>query len=351
MITALITVLLFIGADTNDARGDSAVDGVPDLVSVESHDAAIHGGDLDEVSNDTGENTVRAYLMTTSTSANISELHIVNTASGEQLFSGTLYNGDGEQLGGSRTKLQSAATPASGRLILTAPDLEQLFGVSPWRGPAMLEVTGSNSFEVITKLTSPSGLVSNTNCVRERSVSNVEGFDSNDMTYIRLINTSDATMGEVRGTLYDSSGNIIGTGNVVLADSIAPKAAKWLNRNQLIDLVADTWNGEARLEVADTSGLKLLNLNFINSETFLNFSCYEETSATRSRTACTDPRPEACTAEINQVCAERDNGIRCVTTPCPSIEWETYNNGCNACSDPLVYSYYPGSCEDRLLTD
>ncbi len=60
--------------------------------------------------------------------------------------------------------------------------------------------------------------------------------------------------------------------------------------------------------------------------------------------ACTEPRPEACTREYCPVCAERDNGVRCVTTPCDSTEQKTYSNGCTACSDPLVYSYEPDAC-------
>jgi hypothetical protein len=44
----------------------------------------------------------------------------------------------------------------------------------------------------------------------------------------------------------------------------------------LSDIFGDTWNGTASLKInnADTK-LRLLNLNFINSETFFNFSYYE----------------------------------------------------------------------------
>jgi hypothetical protein len=59
---------------------------------------------------------------------------------------------------------------------------------------------------------------------------------------------------------------------------------------------------------------------------------------------CKDPRPEACTAHYDPVCATRDTGIRCVTTPCPSTELKTMGNACSACSDPKVYSYVKGEC-------
>lgn len=59
---------------------------------------------------------------------------------------------------------------------------------------------------------------------------------------------------------------------------------------------------------------------------------------------CADPRPEACTAHYDPVCATRDTGIRCVTTPCPSTEQKTMGNACSACSDPKVISYVKGEC-------
>ena len=61
--------------------------------------------------------------------------------------------------------------------------------------------------------------------------------------------------------------------------------------------------------------------------------------------ACRDPRPEICTQDYRPVCAERDNGVRCVKAPCPSTDRKTYSNACAACNDPLVYSYVDGACE------
>ena len=64
--------------------------------------------------------------------------------------------------------------------------------------------------------------------------------------------------------------------------------------------------------------------------------------------ACTAPRPEMCTREYMPVCAKRDTGLRCVTTPCPSYENITYSNGCSACSDVKVLSYRTGECAEKL---
>jgi len=64
-----------------------------------------------------------------------------------------------------------------------------------------------------------------------------------------------------------------------------------------------------------------------------------------SAIACTDPRPKICHKALRPVCATRDNGVRCVTTPCDSTEEATYPNECLACADADVYSYRIGTCK------
>ena len=61
---------------------------------------------------------------------------------------------------------------------------------------------------------------------------------------------------------------------------------------------------------------------------------------------CVEPRPELCTQDFVPVCAARDTGMRCVTTPCDSLELSTYGNACSACSDPDVVGYGNGACPD-----
>ena len=67
-------------------------------------------------------------------------------------------------------------------------DIETAFNIDPWSGPAKLEVKGPGTFDLMTKLTSPRGLVGNTNSVRQERVHNIGGFDQADVTYIRFIN-------------------------------------------------------------------------------------------------------------------------------------------------------------------
>ncbi len=225
---------------------------------------------------------VRQYLMTNSASNNVTTLHIVNDADEEQSFTGTLYVNTGEQQGSADVDLSPSAIPAKGRLTLGADDLERLFGVGAWKGPAMLEVKGSGSFSLMSKLVSPSGLISNTNCVLEEKVLNIEDPFLEELTYIRFINTGEEAMVDIRGTLYDSSGVVIGTSDTQLFESLPAKSQDWLNRTDFLDLFG-SWSGVAMLEVnspvSGVDNLKLLNLNFVNEETFFNFSCFESSAS------------------------------------------------------------------------
>ena len=329
----------------NNQDTDDDGDGVVDSLDPAPLDNAVSTS-VDNTSGQGEEGLVgtylsRAYLITTSTSANVSEMHIVNTSDSPLSFTGTLYDGEGNQLGGTNTSLGSSETASNGRLILTALDLEQIFGVEPWSGPAMLNIRAASSFEVMVKLTSPSGLVSNTNCVKEGSVANVEGFDSTALSFIRFINTSENTLTNITGTLHAGNGDVVGTSDVTLLDQLVPNQSVWLNRNTISDLVSDTWNGTAQLDIAQQDGLKLLNLNFINSETFFNFSCSESVTADDIETSCSDPRPDACTQQIDYVCAKRDDGNS-------GSEWASYSNACIACSNSLVSTHKPGQCENRF---
>lgn len=62
--------------------------------------------------------TARAYLMTTSTSVNVSELHIINTSDTAQQFSGTLYESGGTRLGTANRTLHSGSIQANERPTL-----------------------------------------------------------------------------------------------------------------------------------------------------------------------------------------------------------------------------------------
>ncbi|NNF52650.1 MAG: hypothetical protein HKN59_09460 [Gammaproteobacteria bacterium] len=66
----------------------------------------------------------------------------------------------------------------------------------------------------------------------------------------------------------------------------------------------------------------------------------------RTYVECEAPRPELCTQHYDPVCAQRDTGIRCITTPCDSSEWRRYSNACVACADEAVYGYRAGDCAD-----
>ena len=235
--------------------------------------------------------SAQAFLQTTSTSNNVSFTHLINTSDTPLEFVGTLYDGDGSRLGAESQSLHSGAVAPQGRIVLPSDELERLFGVDPWSGPAVMEIRSTSNFRVMTRLTSPSGLISNTNCVTTHQVDNVVGFDSSDVTYIRFINTGDESITDITGSLYDESGNLIGAADSVLVETLPPRSQVWRSRDRLSSAVGDSWNGTASLKInTPPSALKLLNLNYINNETFFNFSCYESATAqTENRSALVPP--------------------------------------------------------------
>ena len=85
-------------------------------------------------------------------------------------------------------------------------------------GPAVLEVRGDAAFNLVTKLKSPSGLVSNTNCVTKEQVHNVLGYDQTDLSYIRFINLEILHYLRFLGSLFDAE-NKVGQGDVKIIDS------------------------------------------------------------------------------------------------------------------------------------
>ena len=254
----------------------------------------IVGGALEfgEPESSTSNNfSAQAFLQTTSSSSNVSFTHLINTSDTSLEFVGTLYNGDGSRLGAESQSLHTGVVAPQGRLILPSDELERLFGVDPWSGPAVMEIRSTSNFRVMTRLTSPSGLISNTNCVTTHQVDNVVGFDSSDVTYIRFINTGDESITDISGSLYDESGNLIGAADSVLVETLPPRSQVWRSRDRLSSAVGDTWNGTASLKInTPSAALKLLNLNYINNETFFNFSCYESATAqAENRSASVPP--------------------------------------------------------------
>jgi len=184
-----------------------------------------------------------------------------------------LYSKEGTRLGAAGTSL--ASVPPQGRLSLSAVDLEGIFSTPPWEGPAMLEVAGDRRFTLLSRLVSPSGLTSNTNCVTQDSVHNLEGPDAANFTYVRLINTGDSSITNIQATLVNDQGEELGLPNQTIVDTLPAKAAVFINNNQLAGQF-DTWTGIASMSVSRHPNLKLLNLN-LTDDTYINFSCFEQT--------------------------------------------------------------------------
>ena len=92
------------------------------------------------------QRVVSQFLQTTSSSQNITTLNLVNTSSKAQTFRGILRSSSGEKLEVDKPIIGSDV-PSMGRLTLSSVDLEQIFGIEPWAGPAMLTVQGNGTFD------------------------------------------------------------------------------------------------------------------------------------------------------------------------------------------------------------
>ena len=225
----------------------------------------------------------RIYLQTSSLSGNRSFSHIINTSDSPQSFVGTLYSSEGSRMGGEDQALHEGSLPAKSRLVLSSENIETIFGISPWEGPAIMEVGGTDKFSLVTKLNSPSGLISNTNCVTKEHVHNVLGYDETDSTYIRFINLGDHALPGILGTVIDAQGETVGDTDAIIVDSLPAKSHVWVSRDQISDAIGATWNGTASLKInSSPSGLRLLNLNLVNNQTFFNFSCFERAESSEN---------------------------------------------------------------------
>ena len=228
---------------------------------------------------------VRAYLLTTMATVPLgiaSELHVINTSNVEVSFRGSLFSHRGEPLGEAGTALGDAPVAPKARLTLTPEALEGRFGIGPWTRPAMLEIHADAedaSFAAMVRLrTATGGWSTNINCVTEGAVHSVEGIDQVDRTHIRLINTTEHRLTDIRGTLRDADGEVVGAPDRQLLAALAPKSGAWLGATRLARIVGETWTGQASLYVSHRPGLKLMNLNVVNNETYANFSCFDARS-------------------------------------------------------------------------
>ena len=252
----------------NNVDSDDDGDGVLDQLDSFPLDATRTGQDS------SNSYLGRSYHMTNSQSPNLSETQIINSSGSAQAFTGTLYHKSGDQLGAANVALHAGTINSQGRVILSATDLQTLFDVEPWTGPAILDIQGTMEFDVMSKL-SRNGRVTNTNCVRSGNAQNVEGSDSTDIAYVRFINDGFTAIPDIRATLYDADGNTIGQADAQFFAELGPREAVFKSQGSISNIIGSDWPGRASLVLSTTyDNLRLMNLNFVNNEIYFNFSCY-----------------------------------------------------------------------------
>ena len=224
----------------------------------------------------------RSYLVTSTDSLNGSETHIINSSTVAQTFTGNLYNKSGDSLGGANVALHAGTIAPQGRVVLSSSDLQTLFGGVPWTGPAILDINSDMPFDVMSK-SKRSGRSTNINCARSGNAQNVEGSDSVDVAYVRFINDGFTPIADIRGTLYDADGKVIGSPNALFFAELGSREAVFKSQGAISNIIGANWDsidGTASLVLSATyDNLRLMNLNFVNNEIFFNFSCYESGTA------------------------------------------------------------------------
>lgn len=92
-------------------------------------------------------------------------------------------------------------------------------------------------------------------------------------------------------------------------------------------------------EAAETDSQESLSPSEVIQESTSGLSIENEAFV-----VCPEKRPQICTRIYQPVCANKLTGIQCITTPCPSDEWQTMASDCTACADEQVTGYIPESC-------
>jgi hypothetical protein len=103
---------------------------------------------------------------------------------------------------------------------------------------------------------------------------NIPAANNADQVFIRITNTS-TLAGKVYGTLYDQSGNVLGTSNSVLADAatFVPNATVVFAASDLKTKlgIASDWSGRAQLQItAETTAIRAQNTIRASNGTLVN---------------------------------------------------------------------------------
>ena len=225
---------------------------------------------------DTGSTGTSAniYNIPPTTSSTTASVRIYNTSSSASTVTGTLYSEAGSVLGLANAQL--GIIPANGVLTLSQSNIASLVGASTWTGRAWMQVNSSVTGLKVLAFTKQA-MNMDMSCVNTGNIAfNIpDATNTQDQPNIRIYNTS-STAGSVFGTLYDGSGNVVGTANSLLVSNMPSKSVVTFTASTLASAVGSSgWTARAWLQLSSTlSGLQVMNiLQDVASGTWSNISC------------------------------------------------------------------------------
>jgi len=160
-----------------------------------------------------------------------------------------------------------------------------------------------------------------------------ETYDSNDVVFI----------GSIKSTTQ--SGGINGTRSVTFEVLKSYKGS-------LAQTITMTTGANSAMCGFDEGSLIKGDIWVIHAQNSQSFNSLPHnqkyTSLVRAQEALDplseDSGPTMCPLNYAPVCGQKDTGIRCVTTPCPSTEVKTYGNSCQLAADKAEF-LYEGECK------
>ncbi len=190
---------------------------------------------------------------------------------------GTLYNLKGEVVGNAQTLLFPQLAPKAMQ-PLTAKMLEERLG-SAWLGRGWLKLVPSQpDLQLLGIIMTETGTWHNISpAVSNNRLYNLASTTSRDHAYVRMINTTEQAV-QVRGTLFNTSGQVLGQAETVLVESLPAHAIQGFNMEKLEKLLEIVpWSGKAQLVISEpATGIVLTNTLRSASRNITSASATEE---------------------------------------------------------------------------
>jgi hypothetical protein len=168
--------------------------------------------------------TLGAYYIPGAENSGKSYVRITNTTETPVEVKGTLYHQDGHLLGTAETVLfPQLAANATG--IFNIASLAEQVGTTSWgQDIAWLYLTSpEDGLRVMNMYRNETRTLANMSLVAENALYYLPGSGETDEGFALIINTSDEPV-SVTGTLYAQNGEVLGTPNAVLFESLKAKA-------------------------------------------------------------------------------------------------------------------------------